>query len=198
MADRTKDLLAGKEARKSSRIEVLIWKSSWHTILPRDTLRTREKILQKLILVAEFHVDHPVPQARGTSCLRDFVDTSHRFFSVLDGLEFDVAVHCLCSRAFHDDMNGAAFVGTNKAGLSAEEVDDFLLCDGVWDLLFIIDVSQILIILIYTKEVTYVGNLNHSPFLRTLGMDQTANRHLTGQDKLVNSRHPIRRLDKDI
>lgn len=145
MANRTKDLLTGKKARKSSRVGIPIGKSSWHTILPGDTLRTREKVLQKFILVTELHVDHPVPQARGTSSLRDLVDTSYRFLSVTDSLEFDVAVHCLCSRAFHDDMNGAAFVGANKAGLSAKEMDDFLLCDRIWDLYVLFDVSQIFI-----------------------------------------------------
>lgn len=42
---------------------------------------------------------------------------------------------------------------------------------------------------------TYVGNLDHSPFLRLLQMDCTSNRHRIRRDKLVHSVHATRSLN---
>ena len=130
MANGTKDLLASKETRKSSRIRVSIRKSDRHTILPGDTLRTRKKISQKLVLTAKLHINDTASQARRTASLSNLVNTSHRFLGILDGFELGITVHGLSSRALHDDMDGA---GVDETGLSAKELDDFLLRDRVGD-----------------------------------------------------------------
>ena len=137
MANSTKYFLASEEARKSGRIRVSVGKSIWHTILPGNTLCTGEEIPQKLILIAEFHIDDTITQARSTSSLKDLVDASHCFLSVLEGLEFNIAVHGFSRRALHDDMDRAAFIGANKAGLPPKKLNNFLLRDGVWDLALI-------------------------------------------------------------
>lgn len=137
MANRTKYFLAGEETRKSGRVRVPVRKGDWHTILPGNTLCTGEEISQELILIAEFHIDDTIAQARSTSSFEDLVDASHCLLSVLEGLEFNIAVHGFSRRALHDDMDRAAFIGANKAGLPPKKLNNFLLRDGVWDLALI-------------------------------------------------------------
>lgn len=135
MANGTKYFLAGKEARKSGRVRVPVRKSDWHTILPGNTLCTGEEIPQELILIAEFHIDDTIAQARSTSSFKDLVDASHCFLGILEGLEFNIAVHGFSRRALHDNMDRATFIGANEAGLPPKKLDNFLLRDGVWDLI---------------------------------------------------------------
>lgn len=45
------------------------------------------------------------------------------------------------------------------------------------------------------EGVTYVGNLDHSPFLRLVKMDCTSNRHRIRRDELVHSIHATRSLN---
>ena len=137
MANGTEYFLTGEEARKSGRVRVPVRKSDWHTILPGNTLCTGKEIPQKLILIADFHIDDTVAQARSTSSLKDLVDASHCFLSILEGLKFNIAVHSFSRRAFHDNMDRATFIGANEAGLSPKELDNFLLRDGIWDLALI-------------------------------------------------------------
>lgn len=147
MANGTKYFLAGEEARKPRRVRVPVRKSDWHTILPGNTLCTGEEVPQELILIAEFHIDDTIAQAWSSSSLKDLVDASHCFLSILEGLEFNIAVHGFSRRAFHDNMDRAAFIGANKAGLPPKELDNFLLRDGVWDLVLI----QLASAIYYTK-----------------------------------------------
>lgn len=134
MANSTIDFLAGEEARKSSRIEVPVLQRDGNAVFPNETLCTRKQVLQKLVLTTKLHVDDPVSQTWSTTSFEDLVDTDHRVSCILDGLKLGVAVHGFGSRTLHDNMDRAALVGADNASLAAKELDDFLLCDRVWDL----------------------------------------------------------------
>lgn len=128
------DLLFGKEARESSRVKVIVLQDNRDSSFPNKAFRTREQLLQELILTAEVHIDNSVTKTRSTASVKDVVDTGHRILSILHRLEFSVAVHGLGCRALHDDMDGTALVVANQASLTTKELDDFLLGDGVRDL----------------------------------------------------------------
>lgn len=134
MTNSSIDLLFGEEARKPSRVKVSVLQSNRNSSFPDKAFRTRKQLLQELILAAELHIDNSIAEARSTTSVKDVVDTDHRVLGILDSLEFSVAVHGLGCRAFHDDMDSTALIFANQTSLTAKELYNFLLGNGVWDL----------------------------------------------------------------
>ena len=135
MAQASNNLFTCKEASKSRRIRIGIWKKNRETVLPFDASGTREKVLQQSILTTHFDIHMAISEARRTASFLDFVDAINCSFGIIWSLKLDIAVHGLSSRAFHNDMNRATFLRSDEPSLSAKELYNFLLGDTVGNLL---------------------------------------------------------------
>lgn len=129
MTHSSNDLLAGKEASEARGIWIGVCHDNRNSVFPDNALGTWEEILQKGILAASLDVHMAIAQAWRTTSLIDAVDAGNHLFGIGRGIKFDIAVHRLGRRPFHDDVDGAAFLGGDDTRLASDELDDLLLRD---------------------------------------------------------------------
>lgn len=185
MSNSSNYFFASEKASKPSRVWIGVRQGKWHSVLPANALGTWEHVFKKSVLTAQFHVNVTVTEARNTACLMHSVDASYRFFGVILSLKFNIAVHGLGCRALHDDMNGTAVLGSNKARLSTKELGDLQLRNRVRNLGF--HISKLVSTVDQAGKTTYIRNFQDTPFWRDLEMSQATNRHLAGQSDFVNA-----------
>lgn len=135
MAKAPNNFLACKETSKSRGIKISIRHADWGAILPHDALCTREQVFQQSILAAQFHIHMAVSDARSTAGFVNPIDSIHCSFGIIDIIKLHITVHGLSSRAFHDDMDGTAFLRGDEAGLPTKKLDNLLFCDRIRSLL---------------------------------------------------------------
>lgn len=136
MTDEQKDLLMSKESLEPSRVWIIVGTENRCSIPPDDLFRAGEQILKKRVLGAHFNVHMARAKARNPTSLVDTVDFRNCSLGVGFSLELNVAVHRFGGRSFHDNVDCATLSGCYHVGVPADEVNDFLLGDGVWNLCF--------------------------------------------------------------
>ena len=135
MAQASNNLFTCKEASKSRRIRIGIWKKNRETVLPFDASGTREKVLQQSILTTHFDIHMAISETWRAAGFLDAVDTIYCGFGIIWGIKFHITVHSFSSRPFHNYMNRATLLWSDEPSLSPKELYNFLLCDGVGNLL---------------------------------------------------------------
>lgn len=135
MANGIVNLLPRKEAGKPRGVRIGVCNNTRKAITPDDALRPWEEIFQQGILAANFHIDMTIAKSRGATSLADAVDMIDCLQSISLGVKLGIAIHGFGSGALHDDMDRAALITGYQSRMTANELHNLLLRDGVRDLL---------------------------------------------------------------
>lgn len=122
MADCTHYFFTREEAPEAGRIRIGVWHDCGRAAMPDQTLRARKQVLEKRVLAAELNVDMSVAKARIAARLEGAVDALHSVGRVPRRKKLGVAIHGLCRRSFHDDVNGTAFVRRYQFCIASEKL----------------------------------------------------------------------------
>jgi hypothetical protein len=135
MSNQSDDLFVGEQAAVTGAIRISILEHMRPPVLPDNRLCLWEHITKQFILVGQLNFDSSTAKF-WVSCVHLLpIKLQEAFFGSVSVFEFNIAVHGLGSRSFHDDMNRTARgMVLDDVWIAPHEHHDLVLRDFVWDL----------------------------------------------------------------